>query len=101
WNRLSVGLVYCFALTQPGVIFIYNGARTFLRTGSTGDTLIHVDIARVLADFYFKTPWLARDAFNLRIGVQVDVNMPADLDQLGGDNSHRAFVGGKGFVKLR
>jgi hypothetical protein len=26
--------------------------------------------------------------------------MPADLDQFRGDNSHRAIVGGKGFVQL-
>jgi hypothetical protein len=52
------------------------------------------------ADFYLKAAFLAFDAVNLRIGEQVDVEMPADLDQLGGNDSHRAFVCGEGLVQL-
>jgi len=33
-------------------------------------------------------------------GQKFDVQMPADLDQFGGDNSHGAVIGGKGLVKL-
>jgi len=33
--------------------------------------------------------------------VQLDVQMPADLDQFGGDNSHCTVIGGKGLVQLR
>ena len=33
-------------------------------------------------------------------GVDLDVAVPADLDQLGGDNSHGAVVAGKGLVDL-
>ena len=33
-------------------------------------------------------------------GKQLDVQMAADLDQLGGDNSHGTVVGGKGLVQL-
>jgi len=32
--------------------------------------------------------------------VDFDVNVPADLDQLGRDNSHGTVIGGKGLVKL-
>ena len=34
-------------------------------------------------------------------GMQLNVGVPADLDQLRGDNSHGAVVGGKGLVDLR
>ena len=57
-------------------------------------------MARMPADFYLKAPFLAFDAVNLRIGEQADVEMPADLDQLGRNDSHRAFVCGEGLVQL-
>ncbi len=40
------------------------------------------------------------EAFQLGICEKVDVKVPADLDQLGGDDSHGAFVGGKSFIQL-
>ena len=42
-------------------------------------------------------------AFNLfypGASDQVDVRMAADLDQLGGNDSHGAIVGGKGLVQF-
>jgi hypothetical protein len=33
-------------------------------------------------------------------GQQLDVEMPADLDQFRGDNSHGAVIGGKRLVEL-
>jgi len=53
------------------------------------------DIARLPSYFYLKLSFLAFDAFNLRIGEQVDVGMPADFDQLGRKESHRTVVGRK------
>jgi len=32
---------------------------------------------------------------------QFDIDVPADLDQLGGDNSHGAVIGGECLVQLR
>jgi hypothetical protein len=43
----------------------------------------------------------ACDLLNFRQGQQLDVEVPADLDQLGGDNSHRAIVGREGLIQLR
>jgi hypothetical protein len=40
------------------------------------------------------------DTLKIRIRNQFDVHVPADLDQLGRDDSHRAVVGGKGLVQL-
>jgi hypothetical protein len=33
-------------------------------------------------------------------GVNIDVAVPADLDQLGGNDSHGAVIGGEGLVQL-
>jgi hypothetical protein len=43
---------------------------------------------------------IATDAINIGEGNKVDVGVPADLDQLGGDNSHGTLVGGEGFIQL-
>ena len=53
-NRLSVILVYGFALTHSRIVVVYHRARAFLRAGPAGDTLIQADIARLPADFYLK-----------------------------------------------
>jgi len=33
--------------------------------------------------------------------MKLDVDVPADLDQLGRNNSHGTVIGGKGLVQLR
>jgi hypothetical protein len=38
---------------------------------------------------------------NLGTGDQVDIEMPADLDQFRGDNSHGTVIGRKCLVQLR
>jgi len=40
----------------------------------------------------------ALDGFKIRIGDEFDVQVPADLDQFGRDDSHGAVIGGKGLV---
>jgi hypothetical protein len=51
------------------------------------------DLRLEMALFPFK-------ALNLGVGQEIDVQVPADLDQLGGNDSHGAFIGGEGFVQL-
>jgi len=43
---------------------------------------------------------LTADAVYVSEGDKADVGVPADLDQLGGDNSHGTFVGGEGLIQL-
>jgi hypothetical protein len=38
--------------------------------------------------------------FNLGTGDQVDIKMPADLDQFRRDNSHGTIIGGEGLVQF-
>jgi hypothetical protein len=43
---------------------------------------------------------LAVNFFNLGQGMDLDIGVPADLDQLGGNYSHGAIIGGEGLVDL-
>ena len=47
-----------------------------------------------------KAAFFTGNGLDFGVGDQIDIQVPADLDQLGRDNSHRAFVGGKGLVQL-
>jgi hypothetical protein len=40
------------------------------------------------------------DLFNFRAGDEIDIQMPADLDQFRRDNSHGAVIGGEGLVQF-
>jgi len=54
----------------------------------------------VFDDFDLKVSLLAANAVYFGEGDEVDVDVPADLDQLGRDDSHSALIGGKGLVEL-
>ena len=47
-----------------------------------------------------KVSFFSLYAFYARTGVQLDVDVPADLDQFGGDDSHGTVVRWKGLVEL-
>jgi hypothetical protein len=79
--------------------FIHHRA-VFHTTAATG-AKIHIYTARPLSDFHLEISFLSGDAFYFRKGKQFNVNVPADLDQFGGNNSHGTVIGWKGLVKLR
>jgi hypothetical protein len=54
----------------------------------------------MFGDLDLEVALLAADTVYFGKRDEVDVGMPADLDQLGGDDSHGTFVGRKGLVKL-
>jgi len=54
----------------------------------------------MLDQFNFEIPRLTRDVLDFTESSQLDVQMPADLDQFGRDDSHRAVAGGEGLVQL-
>jgi hypothetical protein len=54
----------------------------------------------VLLQDNFKITRIAVDLGDGGQGMEFDIAVPADLDQLGRDNSHGAVVGRKGLVKL-
>ena len=53
-----------------------------------------------LADFGLEMARFAVQGENFRSGFELNVQVPADLDQFGRDDSHGAVVGGKGLVQL-
>jgi hypothetical protein len=74
--------------------------RAVFNTGTAPGAQIHLNAAGALFDFYLEMAGVALDAFKICIGDQFDVQMPADLDQYRGDNSHRTVIGGKCLVQL-
>jgi hypothetical protein len=48
----------------------------------------------------FKVALLPGDAFHLGQGEELNVEMPADLDQFRREDSHGAVIGGEGLVQL-
>ena len=76
-----------------------NDGAVFNTTSASG-TKIHVDITRSLSDFDLEFPLLAGNAFHFRQGQYFNVDVPADLDQFGRNNSHGTVIGRKRLVKL-
>jgi len=74
--------------------------RANLGTITTAGATLQVDVTRLSPDGDLKTPRLTGYMFHLREGEQFDVQVPADLDQFGRDDSHGAIVGGEGLVQL-
>jgi hypothetical protein len=75
--------------------------RAVFDTGAAACTKIHVDAARTLVDFDLEIPLFTRNALDIRKGNEFNVDVPADLDQFGRDNSHGTVIGGKGLIQLR
>ena len=101
FERYCLGILHIdgFAFSQALVVFILDLAGASLGTDPAGDTFIHVHIARTLTDSYCKIPRITLNGFHIRQGDEIDVQVPADLDQFRGDNSHGTVVGGKSLVQ--
>ena len=80
------------------LIFALDGTN-FGALAATG-TFRRIDKTGLLKDLYSEISRLAANLLNFRKGQQFDVKVPADLDQLGRNDSHRAFVCGEGLVQL-
>jgi hypothetical protein len=78
--------------------FVTNGA-DFKATPATG-ALGGINVAGFLFQGGREIAGLARNFFQFSKGEKLDVGVPADLDQLGGNNSHGTVIGGKGLVDL-
>jgi hypothetical protein len=75
--------------------------RAVFNTRTTACTKIHVDGSCAFSDFDFKITSFTIYGFEIRVCDKLNVQMPADLDQYGGDNSHRAVIGWECLIKLR
>ena len=100
-NRLGIIDISGLALDQPGIVGINDLFRAFFGALTAGDALLFVDITGFFKNFYFEVAGFTGDVLNFTKRVDLDIQMPADLDQFRRDNSHGTVVGGEGLVQLR
>ena len=100
-HRLGIRDVNRFAVDQAFVVFICYPFGTLLGAQAAGDALVHVHIARVLENGDREVSLFAGNCGDFGQGEQFDVDVPADLDQFGRDNSHGTVIGREGLVELR
>jgi hypothetical protein len=74
--------------------------RAILDTCPASSATVLDDAPSTLFDLDFEIAWGAFDGFQVCVSDQLDVHVPADLDQFGRDDSHGAVVGRKGLVQL-
>jgi hypothetical protein len=77
------------------------GNRTVFNTAAAASTQIRVDTAGSFVNPDLKISRRTLDRFNVCVREYLDVEMPADLDQFGRDNSHSTVISGKCLVELR
>jgi hypothetical protein len=82
------------------IIRIRDHDRAVFYTGSTTRALFLYNVSGLLEQVYPKVSCLPFYTVNFGIGQDLDIGMPADLDQFGREYSHGAVIGGIGLVKL-
>ena len=74
--------------------------RAVFYAGSTTRAVVLYNISGLFNQGYLEVSCFSFYAFNFRIGQDLYIGMPADLDQFGREYSNGAVIGGKGLVKL-
>jgi hypothetical protein len=74
--------------------------RAVFYAGSTTRAVVLYNISGLFNQGYLEVSCFSFYAVNFRIGQDLYVGMPADLDQFGREYSNGAVIGGKGLVKL-
>ena len=74
--------------------------RAVFHTGRTTRAFLLQNVPGLLSQGDPKVSCFALYTVNFRIRQNLDIWIPADLDQFGRENSYRAVIGGKGLVKL-
>jgi hypothetical protein len=99
-HGLGIGDINGLAFVHAQVKSILDFPRTLLCTNAATDALVFVNIPGSLDNLNLEVSGLAADGVYFSEGDEVDVDVPADLDQLGGDDSHRALIGGERLIEL-
>jgi hypothetical protein len=76
------------------------GHRAVRITNAAASAEIWINVSRSLFDLHFETAALPFDLCQVRVSNHLYVQVPADLDQFGGDDSHGAVIGREGLVEL-
>ena len=83
------------------IIRIWDHDRAVFHTCGTTRALVLYDVSGLFCQVYLKVTCFPFDTVNLGKRQDLYIGMPADLDQFGRQNSHRAVIGGIGLVELR
>jgi hypothetical protein len=97
---LSILLESSLLAGEPFVIFVGKSYRADLGALRAAGALGQIDVAGLAQNLGFEAPLFPLKFQKLAVREKLYVQMPADLDQFGGDNSHRAVVGGERLVQL-
>ena len=99
-NGLGEVNVDRFIRRQILIVWVRDLHRAVFHTGGTARALILNDVSGLCGQGDVEVPYLPFYTVNFGIRQNLYVGMPADLDQFGGENSHRAVVRGVGLVQL-
>ncbi len=100
WNGLGIFFKGGLSQGQSLIVFIRPGYRTHLCAVTARGAAGGVNVTWLFPNCDLEIAFRAFNRFYLGTGDQVDVRVPADLDQFGRDNSHGAIVGGEGLVQF-
>jgi hypothetical protein len=99
-NGLGVALVSGLAVVEPLVVFVGQGNRADFGTIPAGRALGRINKTGAFVNGDVEVTFGSLDVFDFCARDQVYIQMPAELDQFRGDNSHGTVVGGKGLVQF-
>jgi hypothetical protein len=100
WNGLREIDVYRFILGYLLIVLIRVFGRAVLHAGGAPRALVLENIPGLLDQRDPEVSHLSLDTIHFRVRQDLDVRMPADLDQFRCEKSHGAVIGGKGLVQL-
>jgi hypothetical protein len=99
-NGLSVVYMDGLILRYFLIILIGVLGRAVFHAGRTTRAFVLFNVSGLLDQGYLEVSRFPFYTVNLGISQNLYIWMPADLDQFGGEDSHRAVIGGEGLVKL-
>jgi hypothetical protein len=82
------------------IIGIGDHDRAVLNASSTARAFLLYDVSGLFDQGYPKVSCFTFYTVNFGIGQDLDIGMPADLDQFGSEYSHGAVIGGIGLIEL-
>ena len=100
-DGLRVELVDGLALAEALVVLVFDRDGADRHALAAAGAHLGVDVAGVVVDRGLEAAGLALEPGELGVGDDLDVEVPAGLDELGRQRAHRAVVGGEGLVELR
>jgi hypothetical protein len=89
-----------FIRRQVLIVWIRNLNRTVLYTDPTTGAVVFYNVSWLFCESDLEVSCLSCYTVNFCICQNLDIGVPADLDQFGGENSHGTVIGWIGLVKL-